>query len=703
VADVQELEAALLRAHSAGDSAAARVLAREIENVRALGSTGLGKGYQPRTSIEPERPSALVSAGRGFMDIPESVRYIASGGKRDPIEDDDERVYQQGRGKDAGFDLMRFGANTAGTMPLTGPIAAGARLAGAAGPVVRGVVGGAQGAIQGALAHTPEGESKLTQTGIGVAGGALAPFAADAVSHVVSKAVQFGKEAAARFAAKPEAIIAELEPVLASKGVKWGDLSDDVRNGMLLQARRQLSVSGELSPDALARKAEMESLLGPGAGPTQGQVTRDPQQWSWERNTQKLNDIGAPITERFQSQMARLRQVAEEEVAKLGGRARNDFQAGTAATEAVKRKMDESKKVVDDLYAVWRESGAGATEVRPQRLADELMRLEDEVGVENIPPVVRARLESFGMAGGEQKKLLTIDEAEKLRKLIGNNDPGHTNPTGSMASQRLRKALDEAVMDTDAPDIPSLKAARGAARARFEMRDSAPGVTAAAKDEAPDKFFQRYVLNGNVRDIQGLKATLNTGFQGGQPDAAGVQAWSDLKSRTLEYAVEKATVKDGMFSGPMFRKALKEIGDERLKVLFEPGELQQIMKLDRVAFDATAEPAFAAVNHSNTAAAGAQYLRDASRGAIPMLAEKATGIPFIGKMAAGAWSAGDDLARNAEMRKRVGQSLMGDAFDPTMAEDKRRALAKLLSGRITPYATTGGVAGLLSMTPREAN
>lgn len=701
MASIQDLEAALIRADRAGDSVAARALANEIRNAQTLGGTKLGAAYRPRTSIEPEAPSPLVSAGRGFMDIPESVRYIASGGKRDAAEDDDERVYQQGRGQDAGFDATRFVANVAGSYPLTGPLSLISKA--------RPVVSAAQGAIQGALTHTGEGDSKTAQVAVGLGSGALAPYLSDAVSSVTSKAVKFGKEAAARFSAKPEAIIAELEPVLAARGVKWGDLSEDVRNGMVMQARRQLSVSGELAPDAVARKFEMDDLLGADAGATQGQVTRNPQQWSWERNSQKLpGELGAPMTERFQAQMSRLRQVAEEEMAKVGGRARNDFQAGESATKAVKQKMDESKKVVDDLYAVWRESGAGATEVKPQRLADELLRLQDEVGVENLSPVVRSRLESFGLAGGTQKKLLTIDEAEKLRKLIGNNDPGHTNPTGSMASQRLRKALDEAVMDTDSPDIPSLKAARSAARTRFDMRDSAAGVTAAAKDDAPDRFFQRYVLGGDVGDLRGLKATLNTGVMGDKPtpgmqgyEPAGAQAWKDLKGRALEYAVEKATVKDGAFSGPAFRKALKEIGEERLKVLFEPGELGQIMKLDRVAFDATAEPALAAVNHSNTAAAGAQYLRDGAR-AIPQIAEAVAGwIPGVGKMAAGAWKAGDDMVQSAEMRRRVGRSLMGDAFDPTMAEDKRRALAKLLSGRITPYATVGTVSGAESFTPRD--
>jgi hypothetical protein len=278
----------------------------------------------------------------------------------------------------------------------------------------------------------------------------------------------------------------------------------------------------------------------------------------------------------------------------------------------------------------------------------------------------------------------------------------------SLASGRLKRAVDEAVIGTESPDIPELTKARAAAAARFAARDSSEGVTAAAADEAPDRFFKRYVLNGNIRDLQGLKATLNTGVMGDAPtpgmqgyEPAGGQAWKDLKGRVIEYAVEKATVKDGSFSGPQFRKALKEIGEERMKVLFDPEEIQQIAKLDRVAFGLTAEPNLAAVNHSNTAATGAQYLGDAAR-VLPSLAEKATGIPFVGKIAAGAWNAGDQLAKNAEMKRRVGMALTGDAFDPLQATDKRKALAALLSGRMTPYTAIGGDAFLLSKTDREA-
>lgn len=697
MATVQELEDALIRADRDGDTGAAKILAQEIK--QAQRQQRLNTPQFRSSVVGQNQPSTMESMGRGFMDIPEAARYVASGGKRDPVADDDERIYQQGRGPDAGFDAARFAGNTLGTVPLTGPMAAGARLAGVAGPVARATVGAAQGVTQGTLTHTPEGGSKTSQAFIGGATGAMAPFVANAVGAVVSRVAQFGKEAAARFAAKPEAIVAELEPILAQQGIKWAELADDVKGSMVLQARRQLSATGQLAPDALARKVEMDEVLGPNAGPTQGQVTRDPQQWSWERNTQKLQGVGEDLTNRYQAQIQRLRDVAQQAIERTGGRARNDFQAGSSATEAVKSKMDESKGVVDKLYDTWRSTGAGGTTVKPQAIADELGGVLDDIGEENIPAAVKSRLQSFGMLGGKQTKHLTIDEAEKLRRLIGNNDPGH-GPQ-ALASGRLKRAVDEAVMATDAPEIPALQEARKAAHARFAMRDSAPGVTAAAKDDAPDRFFNRFVLNGNVRDIQGLKQTLNSGFMDEGAKPQGVQAWKDLKGRVVEHLVEKATVKDGAFSGAQFRKAIKEIGEERMKVIFDPDELAQLSKLDRVAHGVSTEPNLAAVNHSNTAATGAQYLQDAGR-MIPSLVEKATNIPFLGKMAAGAWTAGDQVAKNAEMRRRVGQSLLGNAFDPQDVLARRTELAKLISGAVTPYATIGGAAGSLSLTDRGA-
>jgi hypothetical protein len=711
MATLQELENALVNADKAGDSTAAKILAREISNMRTLGTTQLGSSYTPRSQVvDPPSPGGMARIGRGLKDFEVAIQQRTlpkdEAEKLTKEQDAEIAMYEKGRGKDAGsFDAFRFIGNTAPTIPVGGAIGMGAKALGAAsGPVARTVVGALQGGAQGATMYTPEGGSTGKQVALGMVGGAVAPWAADAIGTVVSKAMQFGKGAAARFAATPEAIVAELEPVLAKQGIKWGDLTQEVRSSMLAQAKRQLTVDGELSPDALARKVEMDDLMGPGAGPTRGQVMRErPSEWSFERNAQKLPaGIGEPLTERYQAQVQRLQDLARQAREAMGGRAQNAYQAGASATGAVQQKMDESKKVVDSLYDAFRSTGAGNVEVKAAPIATTLGNILDEHGVENIPSPVLNRLREFGLLDGQQKKVLTVTEAEKLRKLIGNNAPGTNSPT-DRALTILKRSVDEAVIDTDAPGVPALKTARDAARDRFSMRDSAAGVTAAAKDSEPDRFFTKFVLNGNVRDLQGLKATLNTGVMGGKPtpgmqgyEPQGAQAWRDLKSQVVEFATEKAQADgEGVFSGKAFRKALDSIGDERLKVIFEPSELAQIRKLDRVAYNLTAEPNLAAVNHSNTAAAGAQYGSQAMQ-AIPRLADMATGIPLVGKMAAGAWSAGDDLARNAEMRKRVGRALTGEAFSPDARNAKYRQLAELISGRVSPYSAAAmgtGVSG----------
>ena len=702
MATLQDLEVALLNAHKAGDGRAAQMLADEIRNMRQLSGTGLGKDYQPRTSLDPENPGPVERLGRGFTDFAVAgQRLTLPADKAQELtrrQDEEIALYEKGRGKDAGFDAWRFAGQNLPSALVSGGMAMGAERA--LGTMMkdnipRMTLGAAQGTMQGATTYTPEGQSQVIPVALGAGAGALAPLASNAIAALVAKATQFGREAAAKLAANPESIARELAPILEQQGVRWGDLTDDVRNGMVVQARKQMAFDGQMNPEVIARKAEMEEVLGP-AGPTRGQVTRDPKEWTWERNTQKLPRMAGPgeedLTDRFRAQLQKLQEKAQELITSTGARAQNAYQAGASATDAVQQKMKESGTVVDELYAAFRKSGAGGVQVKAAPIADTLGRVADEYGVENIAPAVRARLESFGLMGGKQTKVLTVDEAEKLRKLIGNNtDPSNKPQMATM--QILKRAVDEAMIATEAPGIPALQTARRAAAERFAMRDSGAGVTAAAEGGEPDNFFRKYVLNGDVADLRGLKATLTTGVTGGKPtpgmqyEPAGAQGWKDLKGQVLEHAFAKATSQgEGTFSGKAFRKALDEIGDERLKVLFEPAELAQIRKLDRTAYNATAEPPLAAVNHSNTASAGAQFMGDATRALAPRLADMATGIPLIGKMAVGAWSAGDDVARQAELRRRISGALSGDVTD---ADQKRRRLAELISGRIDPYMVSG--------------
>lgn len=659
--------------------------------------------YRAREDEELQRPNPIESAGRGFMDLAQGVKqaYLdrtdpAAGKAYQRDVGDEIARYSAGRGKDAGFDVSRFVGNTLAALPATAAIATAAPAAATATVGGRLVLGGIQGLVQGGSEYVPEGGSRVINAGLGTAGGVVGGVGGEIISRVVAKLTQGAQRAGARLTTSPDEIVNAIQGELQRSGVDWNKLTTEVKSGLMQQARRQLSVTGELSPDMLARKLEMEDVLGPGAGPTQAQVTRNPQEWSWERNTQKVQDIGGPLTERYQAQIQRLQQRLDGAIAERQAKAQNAYQAGEAATKAIEQKMAESKKVVDDLYTVWRETGSGGTEVKPQKIADTLGRVTEEYGVENIAPAVRARLESFGMLGGKQTKLLTIDEAEKLRKLIGNNiDPANKPQAGAMSI--LKRSIDDAVMETDAPDIPSLQAARKTASERFGMRDSAKAVTVAAEGVEPDRYFQKFVLNGDVRDLRGIKAVLTTDMAGAKASPQGAQAWQDLQAQTLRHLMEKAkNTGDDAFSGRAFEKALKEIGDERLKVLFPPDQVESLKKLARVANNVGTEPNFAAVNRSNTAPTMMQYAGDVTKKLASLPFVKPFALPFIGAAEMGAKS-----LKDTQLRQKVAQALDGSPIDASGASDAYGELVKLLTSRLDPVVASAATTGTLYGTQQR--
>jgi hypothetical protein len=57
------------------------------------------------------------------------------------------------------------------------------------------------------------------------------------------------------------------------------------------------------------------------------------------------------------------------------------------------------------------------------------------------------RLKEFGLMGSKQTKLLTVNEADKLNRLINNNNPG--NGPASLALGRIKGAVNEALLEVE--------------------------------------------------------------------------------------------------------------------------------------------------------------------------------------------------------------------------------------------------------------
>lgn len=185
MADLTQLEAALVKADAAGDADAVRVLAGEVRKARSV-----GKDYKALSTPEPVDPTSgmgtgqllAAGAGRALSDIGRGIRQRF--GLTEPGE------VEAARAQDAPLMARRAGqvGNFAGAM--------GAALPAMLIPGVNTAVGAtALGAAMGAAQPTAEGESVLLNTGLGAAGGAAGKYLGDKITGA------FANRAAAQQAA----------------------------------------------------------------------------------------------------------------------------------------------------------------------------------------------------------------------------------------------------------------------------------------------------------------------------------------------------------------------------------------------------------------------------------------------------------------------------------------------------------------------
>jgi hypothetical protein len=306
------------------------------------------------------------------------------------------------------------------------------------------------------------------------------------------------------------------------------------------------------------------------------------------------------------------------------------------------------------LYDAFRNSGKQNLQVSDVKIADAVGRVSDDIGAENIPPAVMSRLKEFGFFGGQRAKLLTVNEADKLTRLINNNNPGFGPQSTALA--RIKGAVNEALLDLPDDGAKGLIEAKAAAAARFAEQRAGKGIARALDDVAPDRFFENNVLGGNVRDVKALAKKL----QEVNPDS-----WNDLRGQAWQWIVNKATQNGrNPISGAKLDDAVKSVGLDRMRVLFTPQEMAKIDQFRRGALALTQEPAFAAVNRSNTTPAlMGQMLQMGNR--VPIL--NAFTKPALEQL------------ETSATQKLINQALSGAGVS-TAARDRTQAL---LRGRVT--------------------
>lgn len=334
----------------------------------------------------------------------------------------------------------------------------------------------------------------------------------------------------------------------------------------------------------------------------------------------------------FAKQAEDIKGAVERFRATLGDPAMNATERGQVVKDALRDLRDSGKAGVSALYNQARTlaEGLGAEGKNLINLdtAPLLARMRELFIDEGVPEGTRKALKQqaakYGLIGENPRTVegettvqlrdstgepsgrmtftgppqtLSVTNAEDLRKAInGLFEPGKTNP-----QEALKSVLDDAVeaaVDRAASSGPgevgqAFRTAREAHKtqqATFKAGDVVEKVIAWKKGQRdteainPEDIFRTIFAGGpeGLTNLRKLKAVLLN-----KPTEASKGAWKAIQAHGVADIFKQALSPDDTVSGLKLNSAIKKFGPDKLKVLLDESDFNQLMKLRRVIGDAT--------------------------------------------------------------------------------------------------------------------
>lgn len=668
MASLQEVEAAFMRADQAGDTAAASVLAGEVERLRAaakprtladqIGLTARAgiKGVAALPAIAVDAMTAVPNFAMGAYDALRAPRMSELvTGKQRGYRIPTTAVAIDGLLDRIGLPKPRDGAEriaSTGAEMMSGAGAAakiaqmGARAVGEAAPVAREVLS--------RLAADPTQQIVAAGAG-GVAGqqakeagaGALGQFVSAAGGTVLG-AGALGLGRAAVDGVKqllPRSQQIQLNRVdqtinvsLQANGIDPATITPAMRSSLREQVAQAMRL-GQLDENAVARLADYTRL---GTTPTRGRLTLDPFDITQEQNASKL---AAAMGQRD----AQLPSIANENNTRMlstvdGFNPLADRfltgQRAMAPIQATDRALESGKTAA---YQAAERMAGGEIPLQRGGLNGVYGKLNAERKLRFVPQEVMGTIDDIL---NDTRAPFTVNQLDELKTTIATAMRGTQDGNVRRALGIVREHLDgmpmtpekttfggnQVVTSQGANFLRSqdaqageLKAALDTARGlNFNWRTwqrSAPGIEAAVNDANPETFVKNFIRNQNAdaRDVERAARVINT-----SPDARNAVR-SELVQALKDAAIGKGNgSQSGNFSGRAWASALDGINVRKLGLFFEPEEIETLRALGRVGTYEVFQPRGSAVNNSNTAAGVAGLLQGVLKYAKP----RADKLPF---------------------------------------------------------------------------
>lgn len=555
-----EAVAQAYRAARGGEETANQPTLRQkiISSAPARALQGARDPIDAAAQLLPRGLEFLSSAG-GLAPNPVSEFFGAEAGRVDAGIGKYDRELEQARKSTGqeGFDLARFGGNVFSPANL----AIAAKLPVAATTGARAMQGAALGGVGGLLSPVNTEQNpdfmatKLGQTALGAAAGGVAtPVIGKLGDYVVKKVGQVSKPS-------NESLVTAVKDYARESGMDWNSLPAQQQNDLIQRASQ--AVRG--NPAAAMRAQDFNALNMPY---TAGQVTRDPAQFALERNLSQTSD---PLTARLAEQARILR----EQFGTLSQGASSQQQGGRLLVDTLRGVDDEMSAGVTRAYNTARQSAGKDMEVPLQGLAQDLSAVMEKYSDSTVKSLPIKSFEKYGLLGGKQTKLFTVESADKLIKDINANVSNDRAVNSALSD--LRNAVKKAVVqDAGVDDV--FAPARSAAEQRFKLQEAVPSLDAAVNGANPDLFVEKFILSkpastDNVKELANLLRTKPEAF-----DEARAQVGAYLQRK----AFGENPAGDAKINPAALAKALREMGDEKIEAFLGKQGLDQLKTISRV-------------------------------------------------------------------------------------------------------------------------
>lgn len=542
-----------------------------------------------RQQFQASTPMRVVQGMRDPIDaaaqlLPRGLEFISSAGgyAPNPVSEwfgkealsvdqgisENEAQYEAARratGQE-GFDAARLTGNV--FSPANAAIAS--KLPSAVSTTGRIATGMALGGFGGALSpvntqNNPDfAGTKAGQIAIGtISGGAISPIfgkvADKFASYIASKRVP------------NEMVIQKSAAEIAKEmGYDYATMTGGQKTALLDEIRIALQANIGKDPAAAMRKADFEAA---GIPFLTGQATRDPLQFAAEKNLAQGNKEIAAV---LQQQGAQLR----SNIGKYAMGASPEQQAGPTLIAALRNYSDKLGEGVKGAYTVAKNSAGKDAEVPMQGLAQDFATVLDNFG-DKIPSGVLNQFKKYGiLEGGDmtQRKIFTVEEADKLLKVINANQSSDKATNAALAALRgaVKKAVTE---DAGADDV--FAGARRLAAEKFKLEDAVPALEAAASGAAnPDTFVTNFIVSKNAQtpQVQQMAKILRE---------QNPEAFNEAKAQVGAYLQRQALGEnlsgDKAIRPEMYARALRQFGEDKLKAFFSPDEIASMQRNARIA------------------------------------------------------------------------------------------------------------------------